>query len=48
MARRPKVEDTTTIIDKEDHIINKEFIELFEPWVVKAGFDDRLRRSPPH
>ena len=47
MARRPKVEDTTTIIDKEDHIINKEFIELLDDRFTNYAFAVMEDRALP-
>ena len=38
MARKPRNEDTTPIIDKEDHIINKEFIELLDERFTNYAF----------
>jgi DNA gyrase subunit A len=47
MARRPKVEDTTTIIDKEDHIIDKEFIELLDDRFTNYAFAVMEDRALP-
>ncbi len=47
MARRPKIEDTTTIIDKEDHIINKEFIELLDDRFTNYAFAVMEDRALP-
>jgi DNA gyrase subunit A len=47
MARKPKLEDTTPIIDKEDHIINKEFIELLDDRFTNYAFAVMEDRALP-
>jgi DNA gyrase subunit A len=47
MARKPKVEDTTAIIDKEDHIIDKEFIELLDERFTNYAFAVMEDRALP-
>ena len=47
MARKPRNEDTTPIIDKEDHIINKEFIELLDERFTNYAFAVMEDRALP-
>jgi len=47
MARKPRNEDTTVIIDKEDHIINKEFIELIDERFTNYAFAVMEDRALP-
>lgn len=47
MARKPKLEDTTPIIDKEDHVINKEFIELLDDRFTNYAFAVMEDRALP-
>lgn len=47
MARKPKLEDTTPLIDKEDHIINKEFIELLDDRFTNYAFAVMEDRALP-
>jgi len=47
MARKHRNEDTTVIIDKEDHIINKEFIELIDERFTNYAFAVMEDRALP-
>ena len=47
MARKFRNEDTTPIIDKEDHIINKEFIELLDERFTNYAFAVMEDRALP-
>jgi DNA gyrase subunit A len=47
MARKPRNEDTTPIIDKEDYIINKEFIELLDDRFTNYAFAVMEDRALP-
>ena len=47
MARKPRNEDTTVNIDKEDHIINKEFIELIDERFTNYAFAVMEDRALP-
>ncbi len=47
MARKARNEDTTPIIDKEDYIINKEFIELLDERFTNYAFAVMEDRALP-